>query len=351
MSFRPMTHIDRRTFLIAALAVGDAARFTRTIDAAQLVTPAGNPRRIDVHHHFAPPAWIADVKGRPLLQPANTRWTPEQSIADMDRGGVAAAVVSITNPGLWFGDATQSRRLARACNEYGAKLVSDHPARFGLFAAVPLPDVDATLAEIAYAYDTLKADGIALFTSYGDKWLGNAAFRPVMEELNRRRAVVTVHPTAADCCRNLAYAPGVGPGSIEYGTDTTRAIIGVSFSGDAVRFPDIRFIWSHAGGTVPFLAGRIEGAATGAKEALPNGFAAELKKFFYDLAGAANRGAIASLLQVVAPTQILFGTDFPPGGTSAAVAKAVADTGLFSESDLRGIDRGNAARLLPRFAV
>jgi 6-methylsalicylate decarboxylase len=218
-----------------------------------------------------------------------------------------------------------------------------------LFASVPLPDVDATLAEIAYACDTLKADGIALFTSYGDKWLGNAAFRPVMEELNRRRAVVTVHPTAADCCRNLAYAPGVGPGSIEYGTDTTRAILGVSFNGDAVRFPDIRFIWSRAGGTVPFLAGRIEGAASGAKEALPNGFAAELKKFFYDLAGAANRGAIASLLQVVAPTQILFGTDFPPGGTSAGVVKALADTGLFSESDLRDIDRGNAIRLLPRF--
>jgi 6-methylsalicylate decarboxylase len=160
MSFRSMTHIDRRTFLTAAMGVADAARFGRRIDAAQQATPVGNPRRIDVHHHFAPPAWIADVKGRPLLQPANTRWTPEQSIEDMDRGGVAAAVVSITNPGLWFGDPAQSRRLARACNEYGARLVSDHPARFGLFAAVPLPDVDATLGEIAHAYDSLKADGM-----------------------------------------------------------------------------------------------------------------------------------------------------------------------------------------------
>ena len=214
-----------------------------------------------------------------------------------------------------------------------------------------MPDVDAALDEIAYAYDTLKTDGMALFTSYGDTWLGNPAFRPVMEELNRRKAVITVHPTAADCCRNLAYAPGVGPGSIEYGTDTTRAIMGVAFSGDAVRFPDIRFIWSHAGGTVPFLAGRIEGAASGAKEALPNGFAAELKRFYYDVAGATNRGALASLLQVVAPTQIVFGTDFPPGGTSAAVAKALADLGLFREDDLRAIERGNAVRLFPRFAA
>jgi predicted TIM-barrel fold metal-dependent hydrolase len=342
--------IDRRAFLTAALGVTAAARFARTADAAQGSPPAGSARRIDMHHHFAPPAWVADVKGRPLLQPADTQWTPEQSIDDMNKGGVAAAVVSITNPGLWFGDPAQSRRLARACNEYGARLVSDYPTRFGLFAAMPLPDVDATLIEIGYAYDTLKADGVALFTSYGDKWLGNPVFRPVMQELNRRKAVVAVHPTAADCCRNLAYAPGVGPGSMEYGTDTTRAIMGVAFGGDAVRFPDIRFIWSHAGGTVPFLAGRIEGAARGAKEALPNGFAAELKKFYYDLAGAANRAALASLVQVVAPTQIVFGTDFPPGGTSAAVAEALVEVGLFSQEDLRAIGRGNAIRLLPRFA-
>jgi predicted TIM-barrel fold metal-dependent hydrolase len=304
-----------------------------------------------MHHHFAPPAWVADVQGRPLLQPANTRWTPQQSIDDMDRGGVAAAVVSITNPGIWFGDREQTRRLARACNDYGANLVRTHPTRFGLFATLPLPDVQAALQEIEYAYDTLKVDGVGLLTSYGDTWLGHAAYRPVMEELNRRRAIVAVHPTAANCCRNLEYAPGVGPGSIEYGTDTTRAIMGIAFSGDAARFPGIRFIWSHAGGSVPFLAGRIEGAGTNAKEAMPNGFTAELKKFYYDLAGAANRGAIASLLQLVPATQIVFGTDFPPGGTSASVAKTLAEIGLLNGADLRAIDRDNAVRLLPRFSA
>src|SRR5689334_2267418 len=225
----------------------------------------------------------------------------------MDRGGVAAAVVSITNPGLWFGDRAAASRLARTCNDYGAKLVQDHPRRFGLFATLPLPDVDATLKEIEYVYDTLKADGIGLLTSYDDKWLGNAAFSPVMEELNRRRAVVDVHPTAANCCRNLDY--GLGPNFIEYGTDTTRAIIGVAFSGDAARFPNIRFIWSHAGGSAPFLAGRIDGGSGGAKDRLPNGFLAEAKKFFYDTAGAVNRGALTSLRELVAPSQILFGTD------------------------------------------
>ena len=144
---------------------------------------------------------------------------------------------------------------------------------------MPLPDVDATLAEIAYAYDTLKVDGVGFFTSYGDMWLGNAKFRPVMEELNRRKAVVHVHPTAANCCRNLDYAQGVAPGSMEYGTDTTRAIMGVAFSGDAARFSGVRFIWSHAGGTVPFLAGRIEGASNRSKDRLPHGFIAVIRKF------------------------------------------------------------------------
>ena len=339
-----MNHINRRTFLTTTLAVAMADPFARRVFAQD------NPRRIDLHHHFAPPAWVADVKGNPLLNAANTKWLPEHSIEDMDKGGVAASVISVTNPGLWFGDNAQAVRLARACNDYGARLVQDHPTRFGMFAAMPLPDVDATLKEIEYAYDTLKVDGVGLFTSYGNVWLGNAAFRPVMEELNRRKAIVAVHPTAADCCRNLEYAPGASPSSIEYGTDTTRAIMGITFSGDAVRYPDIRYIWSHAGGSVPFFAGRIEGSASRNKEAMPNGFAAELKKFYYDTAGATNRGALASLLELVTTTQIVFGTDFPPGGNSTEVAEAIAATKLFSASDLRAIDRDNALQLFPKFA-
>ncbi|MGE3958102.1 MAG: amidohydrolase family protein [Vicinamibacterales bacterium] len=343
-----MTVLDRRRFIAATL--GTLAAPGRVLQAA--AQPAATIGRgwIDLHHHFAPPAWVAEVRGKPLLQPANTRWTPEQSIEDMDRIGAAASVLSITNPGLWFGDAAQVRRLARASNEYGARLVQDRPTRFGLFAALPLPDVEASLAEVAYAFDTLKADGIGLFTNYGDRWLGNPAFRPVMEELNRRKAVVAVHPTAADCCRGLAYAPGVGPGTIEYGTDTTRAILGVAFSGDATRFPDIRFIWSHAGGSAPFFAGRIEGAASGAKDALPNGFIAAAKRFYYDTAGASNRGALVSLRELVEPSQIVFGTDYPSAGSGVPLAKALVDTRLFNDAELQAVGRANALRLLPRFA-
>src|SRR4249919_3918742 len=173
-------NVNRRELLLGLLAAGGHAAFTSAA-AAQGSAPV-RPYRIDVHHHFAPPAWVTAVKGRPLLQPANTAWTPAKSIDDMDRGDVAAAMVSVTNPGLWFGDVEATKRLARACNEYGATLVRDHPTRFGLLAAMPLPDVDGTLAEIAYALDSLHADGIALFTSYGDMWLGHPSFRPVMAE-------------------------------------------------------------------------------------------------------------------------------------------------------------------------
>ncbi len=310
---------------------------------AQTPTRSG---RIDIHHHFAPPAWLAEVNGRPLLNPANRTWTVEQSLEDLDRAGTAAAMISITNPGLWFGDTPTTTRLARACNEYGASLVQRYPTRFGLFASVPMPDVDATLREIGYAYDTLHADGIGLFTNYGDRWLGHESFRPVMAELNRRRAVVHVHPTAANCCTNLAY--GLGPNAIEYGTDTTRAMISVTFGGDSTRFPDIRFIWSHAGGSAPFLAGRIDGSSAGAKDRMPGGFIAEAKKFHYDTAGATNRGALVSLLELVSPSQVLFGTDFPPGGNNRDNAAALRALGLFNDADLRAIERNNALGLLPR---
>ena len=161
---------DRRSLLTGAfaslgLAASGAAKFSAV--AAQPAAPA-KPHRIDIHHHLAPPAWLAEVKGRPMLQPANVAWTPAKSIEDMDKGGVAMSVLSITNPGLWFGDKAVTRRVARESNDYAAKLVQEHPTRFGFFATMPIPDIDAALKEIEYAYDTLKADGIHFMTSYSD---------------------------------------------------------------------------------------------------------------------------------------------------------------------------------------
>jgi predicted TIM-barrel fold metal-dependent hydrolase len=349
-----MDQISRRWFARGCLCCGAGApaRFLSTASPEQVLPGGGRASkagRIDVHHHVAPPRWLDEVIGRDLLQPATRNWSVEKSIDDMDKGGVAAAAVSVTNPGLWFGDKAQSARLARASNDFMAQLVRDRPTRFAKFAAMPLPDVDATLGEIAHALDTLRADGIGLFTSYRDIWLGNEAFAPVLAELDRRKALVFVHPTAAQCCMNLI--PDVQPGVMEYGTDTTRAILGLLFSGQAVRYPGIRWIWSHAGGTAPFLAGRIEGSVPRLKDhatRLPNGAIHEMKRFFYDVAGAANRGALTSLMQLVAAEQVLFGTDYP-SGSSIDILAGLA-TLQFSDKELAAIDRGNAIRLLPRLA-
>jgi 6-methylsalicylate decarboxylase len=277
-------------------------------------------------------------------------WAPAQSIDDMDKNGVRTAMLSITNPGLWFGDREATRRLARECNEYGAKLVRDHPGRFGLFAAIPMPDIEASLREITHAFDQLGCDGIGLFTNYGDKWLGHADFAPVFEELNRRKALVFTHPSAADCCGNLIAE--VPASLIEYGTDTTRAIASLLFTGTAARYPDIRVTFSHGGGTLPFLIERflrLERTTPAVAKLLPRGLLFELRKFHYDLASVTHPIPLAALLKLVPVSQILFGTDFPSAGTIDTSLKALHAFGL-DAADLRAIERDNAVRLLPHFA-
>jgi predicted TIM-barrel fold metal-dependent hydrolase len=209
-----------------------------------------------------------------------------------------------------------------------------------------MPDMDGTIAEIAYAMDTLKADGIQLMTSYGDRWPGHPDFDPVFDELNRRKALVFIHPLAPACCGHLI--DWVPPVLTEFTFDTTRCVFSLLFSGTLARCPDIRFIFCHAGGTVPMLAGRA--TTTGLHrvyaDKLPRGIDYELKKLNYDVALAANRPAFAALFAFVPVAQVLLGSDYP-FGTSADGIKGLAEYGL-KPDDLEAITRGNALRLLPR---
>jgi len=308
--------------------------------------PPSTAHRIDVHHHHTPPPYLAALTARNVTGPVRD-WTPDKSIADMDAAGVATALTSITTPALRFLDEAGARRVARECNEYSARLVADSRGRFGMFAAMPMPSVEGTLREIGYALDTLKADGIALLTSYGDKWLGDPTFTPVLEELNRRRAVVYTHPTTADCCGRLI--PDVPESVIEWGTDTTRTIASLVFSGAAARLHDLTLIFSHGGGTLPFLTERflrLPLANPQLAARVPNGVEHELKRFYYDTAQAAHPYALASLTKLVAVSHIVFGSDFPYR-SAAEHAKGLMDHG-FQAGDLRAIERDNALRLMPR---
>ena len=334
----------RREFLTGMAALGMGVLLGRADTEAQM--PATKPHRIDVHHHHTPPPYLAAITARNITGPVRD-WTPEKSLADMDRAGVATALTSITTPALRFLDDADARKLARECNDYSAKLVAGGKGRFGMFAVMPMPHVDATLHEIAYALDTLKADGIGLLTSYGDKWLGDPAFAPVMEELNRRQAVVYTHPTTANCCGNLI--PDVPDAIIEWGTDTTRTIASLVFSGTAARLRGVKFIFSHGGGTLPFLTERFVRLPLINKDLaprVPNGVEHELKRFYYDTAQASHPYALASLTRLIPISQIVFGTDYPYR-TAADHVKGLTDYG-FSPPDLMAIDRGNAQRLMPQ---
>ncbi len=300
--------------------------------------PAGaaNGNRIDVHYHVAPPEWIEALNRRKVLHPVWNDWSVAKAVEDMERDGVERSMVSVTTPGVWFGDAAEARALARAFNDYAARLRADHPTRFGIFAAVPMPDIDATLAEIAYALDELKVDGIGFLTSYQDKWLGDPAFAPVMRELNRRRALAYVHPTVADCCRNLT--PAVHPMLIEYGADTTRAIAQMVFGGEAGRNPDMRMIFTHGGGAMPFVYQRFQSQAR--HPHAPPGAIEQLNRFYYDTAAAATAPPMLALRQVVPISQIVFGTDYPYG-TAGTVARQLRESGVFSAAEIAAIEHDN----------
>jgi len=334
---------SRREFLIGLATLGAAAVLPKALSSAQ--TPAAapvRPFRIDTHHHFSAPGQVAEMIARKTGQTPLIEWTPQKSVEDMDKGGVATSILSISEPSVWFGDDAAARKMARECNELGARVMADYPGRFGLFAILPLPDVDGSLREIEYSLDTLKADGICMMTSIGGKYPGDPAFEPVMNELNRRKAVIYFHPYRAPCCQNL-LPQGTGLGG-ELVNDTTRAITSVLISSTVVRCPDIRFLWSHGGGTAPYITGRLAGAA----QRLPKGLIYELQKFYYDTAQAYNPYTLPSFKKLVPISHILFGTDYPFATGSASVAKGLRDNGDFSASELRAIERENALELFPR---
>ena len=309
------------------------------------------PHRIDTHHHPYPPVYVKKT-GEVLRHTTHafydrlTKWQPSQAIEAMDKNGIAVSVLSISTPSVWLGSPVASRTFARECNEAAAKIQSDHKRRFGHFAALPLPDLDGCLQEIEYAIDELKADGFALTTNYVDKYPGDEAFAPVFDELDRRKAVVYFHPTAASFAFNVV--PNIPPPTIEFPFDTTRAITSLLFGGTFHRCPNIKWIFSHGGGALPMLANRLVGLAKNRPELnarVPHGVMHELRKIYVDVVGVTTPGALRAVLDVVPMSHLLFGSDFPFWDPEVTV-KGLAGLRL-SAADLQAIERDNALALLP----
>lgn len=312
------------------------------------------PHRIDTHHHIVPPEYVralADIGITGAIGASFSAWDPETTLAVMDRNGIQTAITSISAPGVFFGDVDFARTLARRCNEISARLAIDYPGRFRALATLPLPDAEASLAELAYTADTLKLDGVVLLTNYAGRYLGDPVFETVFSELNRRRTPVFVHPT--DPVAGNILGPHIPNFLFEVTFDTTRAIANLIFSGTLERYPDIPFIFSHAGGTAPYLALRIAGGTLfipGAAEKAPQGAIAYLKRLYYDTALSASPYALSSLRELVDPSHILFGSDYPFASEFIldVMAKGLQSFNSFGVEELSAIERDNAARIFPR---
>ena len=308
------------------------------------------PYRIDVHYHHITPSWIRDEVVEKSFAPEviekAKQWTPDRAVEEMDRNSVATVICSVSNPGVWFGDIRQGRRLARECNEYAARIRNDHPGRFGCFASLPLPDTEGSLVEAGHVLDVLKSDGIGLFTSYDNKWLADPTFSPVFDELNRRKAVVYVHPTAPACCRNLI--PGIPAALLEYPVDTTRTIFHWIMTNSASRYPDIQMIFSHSGGLIMAGVGKLQMLAeTQESMRIPKNVRDEVARFYYEISSSADAITMATLRSYVPTSHILLGTDSPFIGPMAPNIEQLQRLGL-PRTDLAAIERDNAVGLMPR---
>jgi 6-methylsalicylate decarboxylase len=319
--------------------------------------------RIDVHQHYLPDFYRDALAAAGIDHPdgmaAVPQWSLESALAMMARLGIAHACLSVSSPGVGFLDKVPARALARRLNEAGAALVRQAPDRFGFFAITPLPDVDGAVEEVRYALDTLGARGVVFETNFDGQYLGDAALEPVYHELNRRGAVLFLHPTSPHCpcgVRHGAREPadltlGYPAPMLEFMFETTRSVTNMLLSGTFERFPNVRLIVPHAGACLPILAARIEllmNAGARPVPAAPADIRKALSRLYFDLAGAPVPEALGALLHIVDPSHLLYGSDWPFTPTEACehLLSALRDTAQFDDNQRAAMFSQNARRLI-----
>jgi predicted TIM-barrel fold metal-dependent hydrolase len=212
---------------------------------------------VDLHHHVIPDFYwqASNEDGNAAGGITPPHWSFDGAIAYLDEARIDLAVLSISTPGVHFGDDAAARVLARRVNEYLAEIKRDRPDRFGAFAVLPLPDVEGTLEQIAYAFDVLELDGVSILTNASGSYLGDDRFADIFAELQRRAAVAFIHPTASP--DPIAHTLGLPDALLDYPVDTSRAIAKLHYSNTFARTPDVKYVFAHAGGTIPFVASRF----------------------------------------------------------------------------------------------
>jgi predicted TIM-barrel fold metal-dependent hydrolase len=270
--------------------------------------------RLDVHAHFIPDGYRQALEAAGHASPDGFLvipvWDPAEHVAVMDRLEIDTALLSISSPGVHFGDDAAARALAREVNTIGREAALRHPGRFGLLAVLPLPDVAGALREIAYAYDHLRADGVALLTNVGGMYLGDPALQPIFEELDRRHARVFLHPTSPPCWQQTSF--GRPRPMLEFLFDTTRTVVDLVLNGTVARHSHIEFIIPHAGASLPAIADRVARFSL----FLPDVDASadvlvDLRRLHYDLAGTPLPRQLDALLSIATPDHLHYGSDYP----------------------------------------
>ena len=307
---------------------------------------------IDTHQHLLPDFfWHAtENDNAPIGGLAPLRWSRETAISFLDDAGIDVAIVSLSTPGVHTGDDAKARALARRCNEFSAELVRSRPDRFGGFACLPLPDVDASLEELSYALDTLGLDGVVLFTNSNGVYLGDPALEPLFEELERRKTVVYVHPNPSPDA--VAHSLGLPDNLLDFPTDTNRAVAQMHYTNRFARTPNVKYIFSHAGGSIPYLAARFAiidemGFIPGGEQ---RGAAADMfRRIYWDTALAASDPVFRMLRDVAGINQVLFGTDFPYLRRDLAVSskQRLLQSSELNDAERQDILGGNASHLFP----
>ncbi len=347
------TPINRRTFL-KLISIFGMSFSANVVFASNISKKQTSQQRniFDVQHHILPPVYTNTLEKLGIRisggVPIPRFWDAQQSLNAMDRNGIATAITSISSPGIYFGDSKFSIDLAKRCNEYSANLVRDNQKRFGGFAVLPLPDVEAALRELEYAFDTLKLDGVVLLTNVDGRYLGSSRFDELFAELNRRKAIVYIHPTTPP--EGQFPKMRLPPAILEFVFDTTGAISNLILNNTLDRFPDIRFIVAHAGGTASYLAFRISLLDYFRGNTNKNTIS-HLKNLYYDTALSASPYTLRSLQELADSSHIVFGSDYPfatEAVTSTTISELKKYDG-FDQKGLKAIDRENALNLFPRF--